>query len=217
MSFTTSPYEGATTIVTNGVHPPSQPVVPPVAADQGSAPRRLPRRQSWIRLADEGEYADFAVLAKLRYPDKINTDFASGDFERIKTALRMVVLEHNHWLDPETGDELPPANQTCARDDFDEGYGAKLRDIEKRRRKLDVARQKEDANRPALAVESDQLTDEREEADRLHAEQVAPFEAGERVCCFWHKLAQEECLMMLKAIGSERGKVLSSIMGGPKS
>lgn len=219
MSFETSPYEGyaAAAVATNGTTAAPEPsVVPTVAADPGSAPRRLPRHQAWLRMGDEGENAELMVLVNFRYPDRLNAEFASFDNERIIGALRIAVVEHNGWCDPYTGDLLPPASQKCARENADQEYRSKLRDIERRRRKLDVARQAEDANRAEIALQLDELTDEREAADEAHAEAVKLFEKAE-TCCFWHKLDGEDVLRILKAINVERGKVVSSILDGKKS
>lgn len=167
-------------------------------------------------MGDEGENAELMVLVNFRYPDRLNAEFASFDNERIIGALRIAVVEHNGWCDPYTGDLLPPASQKCARENADQEYRSKLRDIERRRRKLDVARQAEDANRAEIALQLDELTDEREAADEAHAEAVKLFEKAE-TCCFWHKLDGEDVLRILKAINVERGKVVSSILDGKKS
>ncbi len=44
-------------------------------------------------------------------PGTLNTEFSSGDFEKIKKALRQIVLEHNGWIDPDTDEPMPPATE----------------------------------------------------------------------------------------------------------
>lgn len=78
-----------------------------VAAEQPGP--RAPKRVEWIPLAEEGDYAEHQVQARIRYSDTLNTEFASGDFERIKKALRQIVLAHNGWVDPDTDEPMAPA------------------------------------------------------------------------------------------------------------
>jgi hypothetical protein len=111
---------------------------------------RTPRRHQWLHIGEEGtDYAEHQVLARIRYPDTLNAEFGSGDMERVKKALRTIVLEHNNWVDPESEEDNP---------------------------------------------------------------RVYPPAQGEGSDGFWAALAQEEILLILRAIGAERKKVLSGLL-----
>jgi hypothetical protein len=77
---------------------------------------RAPKRVEWIALSDEPDhpYAGHQIQARIRYPDTLNTEFSSGDFVKIRAALRKVVLAHNGWVDPDTDELMAPATD----DDF---------------------------------------------------------------------------------------------------
>lgn len=99
MSFTTSPYQGTTYLNGTTAAAPAAP----------QAPRRLPKREMWLPLAEDGDYADFQVLARIRYEDRLNDELSSGQFSRIRGALQQIVVAHNGWADADTGEPLPPA------------------------------------------------------------------------------------------------------------
>lgn len=121
---------------------PTSTTITLVTQPAGPAPRAS-RRVEWIHLAEEGDYAEHQIKARIRYPDTFNTEFSSGDFARIRKALRVLVLAHNGWIDPDSEDDDP---------------------------------------------------------------KVLPPAPGEGSDGFWDSLAQEELLLMLRAIGAERKK-----------
>jgi hypothetical protein len=112
LSFHTSPPLAS---MQNGAnYPPDAagPVNVPSPSPVQSAPRRrLPKREMWLPLTEvtENPYFGFEILARVRYEDTLNDDLASGNFQKIRGALKQIVLAHNDWLDADTGEPLPPA------------------------------------------------------------------------------------------------------------
>ncbi len=113
MSFHTAPPEAL--IMHNGTS---------VAAAQLAPTRRLPKREMWLPLADDGDYADFQVLARIRYEDRLNDELSSGQFARIRSALQQIVVAHNGWADADTGEPLPAARD--ANGNPDDGFWSKV-------------------------------------------------------------------------------------------
>ncbi|SRR6266702_480083 len=112
MTAQTSKFEAE---VAENSTPKRKPAERPVIVQFQQAPAgpgpRAPKRVEWVHLAEDGDYAEHQVKARIRYPDTLNTEFSSGDFEKIKKALRQIVLEHNGWIDPDTDEPMPPATE----------------------------------------------------------------------------------------------------------
>lgn len=74
----------------------------------GQAPGpSIPRREVWLTLP--GDYREFRVLVWRNFPQRLKRELTSGDTERILTAMTLIILEHNGWID-DAGEPFPPAN-----------------------------------------------------------------------------------------------------------
>jgi hypothetical protein len=68
---------------------------------------RIPRTLEWLDLPDD--YEGFRFRVWVTYPGKLNTELRSGDQDRMRAALGLIVVEHNGWLDQD-GNLLPGAS-----------------------------------------------------------------------------------------------------------
>lgn len=72
----------------------------------GGGPRANSRIQQ-LALAEEGEYAHHEIKVRVRYHERYDVELGSGDFTRIRKALRDLVVEHNGWIDPDSDKDDP--------------------------------------------------------------------------------------------------------------
>ena len=66
---------------------------------------RIQRRYAWLDLPEDG-YAGFKAKFCTNFPQRLRADLASNESERMETALREIIVEHNGWLD-EDGTPFP--------------------------------------------------------------------------------------------------------------
>ncbi len=61
---------------------------------------KVRRREKWIQIKDEA-YEGFEFRIWVNYPQRLDIDIRSGDEDKIRAAMQVIVLEHNGWLDEE--------------------------------------------------------------------------------------------------------------------
>lgn len=66
------------------------------------------RREMWIAI-DQDAYPGYQILIWKNFPQGWRADLRSGDEALIRDRLQHIVLEHNDWPDPLTGDPYPSA------------------------------------------------------------------------------------------------------------
>lgn len=170
----------------------------------GGGPRASKRTQ-WIRLADaeDHEYHDHQILAKINYPDDLNARFfASGSMGTIRDGLKRIVFEHNGWIDTDTDEELPPISQPCRREAaFAEAV-------------------KGEAASYATAIKGTKTASAKAAAEQAHdlAEQKIRDEVSKQQdelpgrCCFWDAIDQNEVILMIRAINDTKQAALSFLL-----
>lgn len=173
----------------------------------GGAPRAN-KQIKWIRLSETNEeYANHEIQARIRYPEQFNAEyFAPGSPSSILEGLRLVVLEHNGWLDPDSESDppevLPPVDQKCT---------------------IDSARDKamdEEETTYAVALKEARTDAARSVVEAAHTRAVAKIETDFKhqkatrttPCCFWDSVSQEEVILMIRAINTARGKTLTFLL-----
>lgn len=182
---------------------------PPSGGGVTSQGPRAPRRQEWLRLTEEGDYSEHKILARVRYEDALNADLGSGDWWRLKGALRKIIVQHNGWINPDTDIELPPCSQPCRIDVEAERllaeeatrYKAALKDAESNDKAARTA-----ARAQAEFAHKERVKEIRDDADRQKMDQP------ESPCCFWDSCAQEEISLMMRAVGEKRKKYMASLI-----
>ena len=68
---------------------------------------KVQRREKWITIKDEA-YEGFEFRIWVNYPQRLDLEIRSTDEDKIRAALKQVILEHNGWLDEE-GNPYPPS------------------------------------------------------------------------------------------------------------
>lgn len=206
MSFQTSPYEAEQAAATANGH--SAPASVIVNLQDHKAPGGRPRASrnlTWLRLSDDpnSDYAEHQIKVRLRYDDTIQREFNTGNPDRIRAGLREIVVEHNDWLDPETGLDLPAISEPCPI-----------------QTKLDAAIEKEKASleselshahaenvRASLRADCDRAIRQLEIDASLERKKLG------KPCCFWDRCDWNEIILMLRRINDARGKDFDSMLG----
>jgi len=168
---------------------------------------RAPRGIQWIPLAEEGDYAEHQFKARLRYPDSLNQEFGSGDFDRLREALKRVVLEHNGWVDPDSETDppqvLPPVDKPCKTT-----LGMKHALV-----KADLKLETDLKQAKLTEVEKTTLkADHAKAVTQIHADALAERDGLTEPCCFWDNVSQEEVILMLRAVNVHKGKILNGLL-----
>lgn len=217
MSFQTSEYESPANGTTTAIVPDKTVVV------NINPPREAPRpkanlKSTWVDLAEDGPYAGYQALIKTRFAERINSEFSSSDYGRIRQALREVVLEHNGWADLDADDDavLPPANQACSIErELAEAKHAELARLNEEMAAVDdTAKVRDDETerelneRKRTARERVQQASDRRLA-RLLEDASQQMATRRPRCCFWHALSQQELLLLVRAVGSEQKKAFA--------
>jgi hypothetical protein len=193
---------------------------PIVVQFQGAPPSGTPptgprasRPDKWVHLAEDGEYAEHQIRIRLRFSDAVSVATQSGDTRAFQDGLRSIVLEHNSWLDPEQDEPtvLPPASQPCAIDnELDVALSEEAGTYKEALRAANALKDKTERKAAVLAAETAHTT--RETQLRLNA---TTHKAERRTppCCFWDSLSQEEILLILKAIRTNKRDRVSFLLG----
>lgn len=169
----------------------------------GGGPRAN-KQVKWVRLSETNEeYQEHQFNVRVRYPERLNLEyFGPGSTGNAIDGLRLIVLEHNGWIDPDSGVVLPPVDQKCTIDET-----------------RDEALEKEETTY-AVALKEARTDGARSVVDAAHAKAVLKITADfkrkkdERTepCCFWDSVSQEEVILMLRALNTERNKVLNFLI-----
>lgn len=208
----TSEFEGDTPIERLEQHAKRAVAPPPIELhlhQDHKAPGGGPRASKlikWVNLSETNEeYADHQIRARIRYPETINTEyFNPGSPGRIIDGLRLIVLEHNGWLDPDSDDDtvLPPVDQKCT---IDAARDAALKDEETT---YAVALKEARTEAARATVEAAHT----KAVGKIEADRVRQKEQRPEPCCFWDSVSQEEVILMIRAINAARGKVLGLLL-----
>lgn len=93
---------------------------------------RIPRRTEWMVLPWRDLFPDDPEPAGglrfrcwVTYPRRLIDDIRSGDEDRMKAALRQIVLEHNGWIGDD-GNPLPPATDERFWDEIPDSIGGAI-------------------------------------------------------------------------------------------
>jgi hypothetical protein len=174
---------------------------------------RASRPDKWVALAEDGEYAEHQIRIRLRFSDALSVATQSGDTRAFQNGLRAIVLEHNGWLDPEQDEPtvLPPANQPCAIDaELDAALAAEDAVYTDALKVANANKDKTEKRAAVLAAETNhtqRIAQLQLDATKHKAERRDP------PCCFWDALSQEEILLILKAIRTNKRDRVSFLMG----
>lgn len=170
----------------------------------GGGPRASKRTQ-WIRLAEVEDHAfyEHQILAQTYYPNEINVRFFSGSGQgNIVDGLRKLVVEHNGWLDADTGEVLPPVDEPCRR------AAALAKEIEAEEVTHAVAL-KEARTEAAKATAELKHRDAKE---KIYATVHQQQDEMSGRCCFWDAIGPDEISLMLRAILTARDSAVTFLL-----
>lgn len=185
--------------------PPERPVVIRFEDHKSPTPR-APKGVTWISLAEGSVYGDHQIRVRLRYPNYLDREFSSGNFQRLKAALQEIVLEHSGWGDPDSEEGstvlLPAIGVPCVITSATK----QALDEDARLRKEDLAEAKNEAERSIVNSEHAATVAEIIERDNERRKNM------KEPCCFWDCVSQEEIILMLRAVNEHKAKLLASIL-----